>query len=67
MSHEREAERVHRQIMRGMSPAQRYAQLMMLRQTAWDLKAAAVREKHPELPEAEVQVRVAKIFIHATT
>lgn len=67
MSHEREAERVHRQILRGMSPAQRYSQLMMLRQTAWELKAAAIREKCPELPDAEVQIRVAKIFIHATT
>jgi len=67
MDHEQEAERVRIQILRGMSPAQKYAQLMMLRQTAWELKAAFVREKHPELAETEVQTRVAEIFIHATT
>ncbi len=67
MDHERDAERVRIQILRGMSPAQKYAQLMMLRRTAWELKAAFVRDKHPELSEAEVQARVAEIFIHATT
>jgi len=67
MDHEREAERVRTKILRDMSPAQKYAQLLMLRQTAWDLKVAAVREKHPDLLESEVHARVARIFIHATT
>mgnify|MGYP006310498787 CR=1 FL=1 len=50
-----------------MSFEEKYEQLMMLREFAWDLKAAAIRESHPELCEEEIRERVAKVFIRAST
>ncbi len=34
MDHEQEAAHVHGRILRGMTPAQKYAQLITLRETA---------------------------------
>jgi hypothetical protein len=67
MDHEQEAARVHRRILRRMTPAQKYAQLLTLRKTAWRLKAANLRQRHPDWSDAEVQARVARIFLHANT
>ena len=67
MDHEHEAARVRRLIYHHMSPAQKYEQLMLLRKFAWQVKSAGLREQYPELSEDEIQHRVAKIFLHATT
>lgn len=67
MDHEEQAQRVYDRIIGDMTPAQKYAQLMALRQMAWEIKAAAVRQQHPGLSEAEVNSQVARIFINATT
>jgi hypothetical protein len=67
MDHEEQATQVERMIFQDMSAAQKYEQLLELRRFAWDLKAAAVRERHPEMSAEEIDRAVAEIFIHATT
>jgi hypothetical protein len=66
-AHEKRASEIRRRIYSKMSYAQKYEQLMMLRRFAWDLKAAALRQQHPELSEEEIDMRVAREFLHATT
>jgi len=55
------------EIYSKMSPAQKWEQICHLRETAWKLKAAGVRAKHPNWSEREVQAEVKKIFLYATT
>jgi hypothetical protein len=50
------------EIVRRLSPEQKLAVAQSLRETAWELVAAGVRLRQPELPEPEVQDRVREIF-----
>ena len=66
-SHVLEAERRQMEIFKNMTPAQRYQQFMALRATAWKYKRAAIKAEFPDLSEGELEERVRKVFLHATT
>jgi len=67
MDHEDQAAAVERDIFRAMSPERKYETLMELRRFAWELKAAAIRDLHPELTSEQINRRVAEVFIRAST
>ena len=48
-----------------MTPAQKLALAARLRREAWDLKAAALRQRHPEWTEEQIQQKVRDVFLHA--
>jgi hypothetical protein len=50
------------EVLRAMTPEQKVRASEALYLAAWDLKAAWLRSQHPELPEAEVQEMVRRIF-----
>ena len=52
---------------RRMTPEQKIAQFQALYWQARALKAAWLRERHPEWTEAAIQARVREIFLLATT
>jgi hypothetical protein len=43
--------------LRRMSPEQKLNVMRVLIRQAWELKAAVIRARHPELSEAEVRAR----------
>lgn len=51
-------------IYRRMTPAQRWAQAVRLWKQARVLAEAGVRHRHPAASDAEVQRRVARLFLH---
>jgi hypothetical protein len=53
--------------LRRMTGAQKLRTAAGLYWSARKLKAARLREQHPDWAEAEVQQRVKEIFMHATT
>lgn len=50
-----------------MGYEEKYRLLLSLRQIAWELKTARVRERFPHLSEQDVEDKVREIFIHART
>lgn len=50
-----------------MTPAERLAQAFRLREMAWNMRAAWLRQNHPDWTEDEVQEHVARIFLYART
>jgi hypothetical protein len=54
-------------ILRRMSGAQKLRAAFGLYWSARKLKAARLREQHPEWTEEQVQQRVKEIFMHAVT
>ena len=61
-THVAEAERIQSEIIRKMTPAQKFAIAGELYKTAWEVKRAALRQQHPDWSEDQVQVRVRRIF-----
>ena len=55
------------EIYRTMSPARKWEEFKRLRATAWELKKAALREKFPQLSDEELDQKVKKIFLYAST
>jgi len=53
--------------MNKRTPAQNYEQVMKLREMAYKLKAAQIRRIYPELSDDEVEKKVKKIFLYAST
>ena len=53
--------------LRRMTPEQKLAVAHRLRETAWELAAAGVRMREPELAEDAVQERVRRLFLRAVT
>ena len=47
--------------------ARKYNQMIQLRQTAWNLKYAAIKTVHPDWSEERIIARVREIFLYATT
>lgn len=45
------------EILRAMRPAEKLAVMHALIRQAFDMKAAALRSRWPEMPEAEVRLR----------
>jgi len=54
-------------ILKQLSPATRLAVAQQLRDTAWELTAAGVRMREPELSEDAVLERVRSVFARANT
>ena len=52
-------------IIAAMSPEQKVLASERLRQAAWVLKAAWIRDRYPDLTESEVQEQVRRIFLDA--
>lgn len=52
-------------ILRRMTPAQKLAVMHALWRQAWELKAAGLRQQHPEMTAEEVTARVRAIFRNA--
>jgi hypothetical protein len=50
-----------------LSPAQKWAQAVKLRETAWNLKIAIVQQNHPDWSREQVENAVREIFLYATT
>ena len=60
--HIAEAERIQREIIRKMTPAQKFAIAQELYDTAWEIKRAALRQQHSDWSEEQVLARVRRIF-----
>lgn len=54
---------LHTDALRRMTPDARIAVASQLRETAWELAAAGVRLREPDLDEEAVQQRVRDIFL----
>jgi hypothetical protein len=53
---------LQRRLIRAMSPEQKIRAAEALRRAVWDLKAAWIRSRHPEMPEPDVQDAVRPWF-----
>lgn len=53
------------EAFRRMTPAQKLEIATRLRQAAWDIKAAAVRQRHPDWTEKQIQQEVRDVFLRA--
>ncbi len=60
--HVAEADRIQREIIRKMTPAQKFAIARELYDTAWEIKRSALRAQHPDWTDEQVLARVKKIF-----
>lgn len=61
------AREIQREIYRKMSPEQKFQIANRLYWNARALKAAWLRQNHPEWSEEEVQEAVKKVFLYART
>jgi hypothetical protein len=55
------------ELYRAMSPAKKWSAWKRLQCTAWRMKTAGVRAKHPTWSEREVEKAVREIFLYAVT
>ncbi|MGH7713743.1 MAG: hypothetical protein ACREOG_20840 [Gemmatimonadaceae bacterium] len=55
-----------RQLIRAMSPEDKIRASEALREAAWELKAAWIRQQHPGLAESAVQDAVRRWFSAGT-
>ncbi len=55
------------QIYLNMTAAQKWEQVFQLRELAWKIKTAAIKEKHPDWNDQEINDVVKKIFLYAVT
>ena len=53
------------QLVRAMTAEHKLRHSQALRDSAWEFKAAWIRSNQPELPEADVQEAVRRLFRHA--
>jgi hypothetical protein len=52
-------------ILRAMSPAQKLKAAERLHQSAWQLKAAALRAAHPDWTDEAIRRAVREAFLHS--
>ena len=62
-----EPDKIRQDIFREMPPQKKWEESVKLRETAWLLKAAAVKSRHPDWNDSQVYEAVKKIFLYATT
>ena len=67
MNHLTKAAHIRDEILKKMSPAEKWQQVLKLRQVAWQLKSAAVKLEHPDWDSGQVYEAVRKIFVNART
>lgn len=60
-----EGQRIQDEILRKMTPEQKLELAMDLYWSAWDFKAAYLRDLHPDWNEQAVQEAVREIFFYA--
>ena len=60
--HVAEADRIQREIIRKMTPAQKFAIARELYDTAWEIKKSALRAQYPEWTDEQVLARVKRTF-----
>ena len=58
---------VQRRIFQKMSPERKLEIALMLYHSARELKAAALRARHPDLSEEEIQAKAKEAFLYART
>lgn len=58
-------EAVQREIFSKMTPTQKLRAAARLRESAWELKAAWLRRKHPDWSEQAIETAVRKAFADA--
>lgn len=54
-------------IYKAMTPAEKLDAALSLMHSARRMKAAALRELHPDWSDEKVQAEVSRIFLHART
>ncbi len=54
-----------KRILRAMTPAQKIRAGERLIESARELKAAAIRARHPDWSDAQVQAAVREVFLRA--
>lgn len=52
-------------LLKAMSPERKLVASEALRNAAWELKAAWISSRHPDLSALEVRERVRQIFLNA--
>ena len=62
-----EADLIKKLALEKMSPHDKWNEVLRLREAAWQLKRAFVREQHPDWTPDQVENAVSKIFLYATT
>jgi hypothetical protein len=65
--HVLDAERRQQEIFGAMTPAERWRQFLLLRETAWKLKRAGLKSLYPDLSDGEIETKVRDCFLNATT
>ncbi len=60
-----EPDPIQMELFRKMTPTQKLELSMQLYWSARELKAAALRQQHPDWREEEVQAAVKEIFLYA--
>ncbi len=60
-------EQIRLERFRKMSFAEKWEQVLALRQLAWAIKTAAIKEAHPQWPDRQVEEEVKKIFLYASS
>jgi len=63
----KKSEKIRQDIYSKMSPAQKWKETLLLRETAWKLKIAAIRTKNPNWDKLQIEHEVRKIFLYAVT
>ena len=63
----KDADEIQSRIHAKMSATQKWEAVLSLRETAWRLKMASVRSKHPDWNESKVTNEVRKVFLYAVT
>ena len=61
--HVAEADRIQREIIRKMTPAQKFAIAGELYKTAWEIKKCGLRSLHPDWTETALEARTRRVFV----
>ena len=58
---------VRNEIYSRMSPAQKWDEVVRLRELAWTIKKAGLKEEHPNWTEQKIIEKLKKIFLYAVS
>jgi len=53
--------------MKNLTYGQKWAEVVKLREMAYKLKKAAIKQQHPDWSEEEINKTVREIFLYAST
>lgn len=66
LNHRQKADDAKREIIRSLSPAQKWEQLLRMREVAITLKRAGVRAAHSDWSDEQIDAEVRRIFLYAS-